>query len=274
MPPGRNVRLPPSRARRRRDESWRETALVRSALNARSSAALQDPSTRLLGFLHPSRSRKTTPPPPPAGAPLSLRPGMSHLFPNQGGYGGQSQGYTTSAYPHAQQAPDLAFFGSSVGGAGSSGAYGGYGGGEAVSGSMGSMGGGGIASGRLQGEGRWWEAFGTSGFEGEPPLLEGASLNLSQASRAENRGADRGAMLCRRARHQLLAHCRKVAHRPQPAVQARRAHHGRRRPRRTRPLLLLLRHGPALRASSSSRFSCSDKRRRAAVLSAFKRVAE
>lgn len=104
---------------------------------------------------------------------------MSHLFPNnQGGYGGQTQGYTSSAYPHAQT-PDLAFFGASPSGSGSAayGGYGGRGGGEAVSGSMGSMGGGGGSGGlgRLQGEGRWWEAFGTSGFEGEPPLLEGAS---------------------------------------------------------------------------------------------------
>lgn len=103
-------------------------------------------------------------------------PAMSHLFQNQG-YPNQGQGYSSSAYPGAQQ-PDLAFFGSSPSG-GASTSYGGYGGaGEGVSGSMGSMGGAGVSGGmgRLAGEGRWWEAFGTSGFEGEPPLLEGASL--------------------------------------------------------------------------------------------------
>lgn len=27
--------------------------------------------------------------------------------------------------------------------------------------------------GMMSGEGRWWEAFGTGGFEGEPSLMEG-----------------------------------------------------------------------------------------------------
>lgn len=43
------------------------------------------------------------------------------------------------------------------------------------------MGGGGYATGNMNGrvggmmsgEGRWWEAFGTGGFEGEPSLMEG-----------------------------------------------------------------------------------------------------
>jgi hypothetical protein len=31
-------------------------------------------------------------------------------------------------------------------------------------------------TGSIQPAGGWWTAFGTGGFEGEPPLLEGASL--------------------------------------------------------------------------------------------------
>ena len=33
---------------------------------------------------------------------------------------------------------------------------------------------GGQIGGMMHGEGRWWEAFGTGGFEGEPSLMEGA----------------------------------------------------------------------------------------------------
>lgn len=40
-------------------------------------------------------------------------------------------------------------------------------------GSMGNMGTGGSARGFMVSEGRWWEAFGTGGFEGEPGLIEG-----------------------------------------------------------------------------------------------------
>lgn len=38
---------------------------------------------------------------------------------------------------------------------------------------MGNMAGGGRIGGMMAGEGRWWEAFGTGGFEGEPSLMEG-----------------------------------------------------------------------------------------------------
>ena len=56
--------------------------------------------------------------------------------------------------------------------------------GQGVSGSMGS---GGYATGTMNGrvggmmsgEGRWWEAFGTGGFEGEPSLMEGTSTSSS-----------------------------------------------------------------------------------------------
>jgi len=47
---------------------------------------------------------------------------------------------------------------------------------------MSGMGGGGVAGGSFGGNiqpqqvgGPWWTAFGTGGFEGEPPLLEGLS---------------------------------------------------------------------------------------------------
>lgn len=42
------------------------------------------------------------------------------------------------------------------------------------------MAGGGARAGGVGGfmvrEGRWWEAFGTGGFEGEPGLIEGESI--------------------------------------------------------------------------------------------------
>ena len=40
----------------------------------------------------------------------------------------------------------------------------------------GGVGGGSGFGGNIQSNGGWWSAFGTGGFEGEPPLLEGASL--------------------------------------------------------------------------------------------------
>lgn len=48
-------------------------------------------------------------------------------------------------------------------------------------GSMGSMSGNmNMASGNiLSGSGRWWEAFGTGGLDGEPSLMEGASTHLA-----------------------------------------------------------------------------------------------
>lgn len=48
-------------------------------------------------------------------------------------------------------------------------------------GSMGSMSGNmNMASGNiLSGSGRWWEAFGTGGLDGEPSLMEGASTHLT-----------------------------------------------------------------------------------------------
>lgn len=109
----------------------------------------------------------------------------SHLFQN--------------SYPQAQPygSEPLAFFGSNPSGSSTSPYYpasrtsleGNVGGGPSsyASGSMGSMGNmgnmgnmgsmGSMSGARLGGmmasEGRWWEAFGTGGFEGEPSLMEG-----------------------------------------------------------------------------------------------------
>lgn len=89
------------------------------------------------------------------------------------------------AYPsYSASSEPLAFFG---GGASSSsspyyagsrssleGNVGGSGGPAYASGNMGSMAPGRMGSMGSMGEGRWWEAFGTGGFEGEPTLMEGA----------------------------------------------------------------------------------------------------
>lgn len=72
--------------------------------------------------------------------------------------------------------------------------YGGYSGQQnSAMGSMGSMSGGGYASGNMASgristsEGRWWEAFGTGGLEGEPSLMEGECW---WTSCGRNRGAN------------------------------------------------------------------------------------
>ena len=49
-----------------------------------------------------------------------------------------------------------------MGGAGSSSAY-----------ATGNIASGGRIGGMMASDGRWWEAFGTRGFEGEPSLMEG-----------------------------------------------------------------------------------------------------
>ncbi|GFZ50796.1 Protein transport protein yip1 [Saitozyma sp. JCM 24511] len=113
----------------------------------------------------------------------------SHLFQN--------------SYPQAQPygSEPLAFFGSNPSGSSTSPYYpasrtsleGNVGGGPSsyASGSMGSMGNmgnmgnmgsmGSMSGARLGGvmasEGRWWEAFGTGGFEGEPSLMEELGIN-------------------------------------------------------------------------------------------------
>lgn len=114
---------------------------------------------------------------------------MSSLFPHQAGYAPHQPGYSPAASvssPYGQPNDPLAFY--AGGGSASSssfqggGSYGGSGGqaggfdGNGVSGNMGSMGSGPSGNmGRMMHDGRWWEAFGTGGFEGEPPLLQGGS---------------------------------------------------------------------------------------------------
>lgn len=89
--------------------------------------------------------------------PLAFYSGPSSSNSGAGGYYSQAGGPSNSA------------------GGGSGSGSGGYG----ASGSMGSMGtmsGAGRVGSMLAGEGRWWEAFGTGGFEGEPSLMEGEWL--------------------------------------------------------------------------------------------------
>ncbi|CAD6568417.1 MAG: hypothetical protein TREMPRED_004534 [Tremellales sp. Tagirdzhanova-0007] len=100
---------------------------------------------------------------------------MSHLFPQNN--------YPTQPY----SSEPLAFFGGAstssstpyyagsrssleghMGGAGSSSAY-----------ATGNIASGGRIGGMMASDGRWWEAFGTRGFEGEPSLMEELGINPS-----------------------------------------------------------------------------------------------
>lgn len=93
-----------------------------------------------------------------------------------------STGYGYGA-PTSGAADNLQFFGAGAGGGGvGAGSMGGsmYGAPYGASSSSSSAGGAGVASGSMNAqrqvllsEGRWWEAFGTCGFEGEPGLMEG-----------------------------------------------------------------------------------------------------
>lgn len=103
---------------------------------------------------------------------------MSHLFPQQ----------SYPSQPYGQNEP-LAFFGGSSSSSSASPYY--PGGRSSLEGNMGGAGPSGSAAsgyaatgnmnmnsrvgGMMSGEGRWWEAFGTGGFEGEPSLMEGGS---------------------------------------------------------------------------------------------------
>ena len=102
-------------------------------------------------------------------------------------------------------------------------------------------------TGSIQPAGRWWTAFGTGGFEGEPPLLEGESGSASIWLRF---------LTCAyyRARHQLLSHTSQVHDGSKSLSPRRRAHNGRRRPRRAPHLLFLLRHVSPFRTCG---FACS-----------------
>lgn len=89
--------------------------------------------------------------------------------------------------------------------------YGGYSGQQSGGmgnsmGSMGSMGGGGYASGNMAsgriatGDGKWWEAFGTGGLEGEPSLMEGELARAMPlgVARLDNDEGTRATWLLRR----------------------------------------------------------------------------
>ena len=95
------------------------------------------------------------------------------------------------------------------------------------------MGGGGFATGNMNtenrlgvmtGEGRWWEAFGTGGFEGEPSLMEGGSRS---ATHAQGKLVGEG-KLTGRAGDQPNAYSTEEHDRFEPSCQGRQAHHGRR----------------------------------------------
>jgi hypothetical protein len=110
---------------------------------------------------------------------------MSHLFPQQN-Y--QSQ-------PYGQQSEPLAFFGGPSSASSASPYY--PGSRSSLEGNMGAgpSSAGAYASGNMNGgiggmmssEGRWWEAFGTGGFEGEPSLMEGRSSCRASSCIAERR---------------------------------------------------------------------------------------
>lgn len=61
--------------------------------------------------------------------------------------------------------------------------------------------------GMMSGEGRWWEAFGTGGFEGEPSLMEGESTAVRQRREEE---------LTDRTWNQLLAYLAEIVDGTQP----------------------------------------------------------
>jgi hypothetical protein len=86
-----------------------------------------------------------------------------------------NQNAYSSNSPYGGSSEPLAFYSGASSSAGGNYYQGGgstdnaYGGGYAT----GSMQGGERVSGMMAAEGRWWEAFGTGGLEGEPGLMEG-----------------------------------------------------------------------------------------------------
>lgn len=121
-----------------------------------------------------------------------------------------NQGYSTSSYgsgqPPGNANEPLQFFGAQS----SSAPY--YPGSRSsLEGNMGSLGSGpaqGSMSGRINADGRWWEAFGTGGFDGEPSLMEGMSGTVETAV-AE----------ALRTRYQPFPHPCKVSYSSEPDLQ-------------------------------------------------------
>lgn len=76
-------------------------------------------------------------------------------------------------------------------------------------------------------EGKWWEAFGTGGFEGEPGLMEGRSFILSVwlYTAVRLRHIHPMYMVFRNWR-KPFAYLGQVSHRAQSFTKGRRTHHG------------------------------------------------
>jgi hypothetical protein len=72
--------------------------------------------------------------------------------------------------------------------------------------------------GNIQQQGSWWHAFGTGGFEGEPPLLEGRRVTRLALSIFLVRSHVLQIDYMNRTGHQLFPYPRQVAHRAQPAT--------------------------------------------------------
>ena len=87
-------------------------------------------------------------------------------------------------------------------------------------------------AGNIQSVGGWWTAFGTGGFEGEPPLLEGTSFVPPMTILINPTP---------RARDQFLAYTCKVPHCPEPSPGRRCAYNGRCRHGWSHHLFVLLR---------------------------------
>jgi len=83
-------------------------------------------------------------------------------------------------------------------------------------------------TGSIQPTGGWWTAFGTGGFEGEPPLLEGASgFAFVHARMLSSRAHARTHARKYRAWHQLLSHTGQVHDGSKSLSPRRRADNGR-----------------------------------------------
>jgi hypothetical protein len=74
-------------------------------------------------------------------------------------------------------------------------------------------------------EGKWWEAFGTGGFEGEPGLMEGKSLFHAVLLNETGLYVLIALHLVRDWR-EPFTYLGEIPHCPQPFTKSRRTHHG------------------------------------------------
>lgn len=102
--------------------------------------------------------------------------------------------------------------------------------------------------GNMQTTGGWWTAFGTGGIEGEPPLLEGTRKSSCCVLIPFLMN-----FMCRTG-NKLFAHTRKIIDGAEPTTSSRRTYHGRCRPCRPYPILLVFRHVSTF--GMSSMLSC------------------